>query len=227
MSISSAASLCRSLFTCDPKLEPLAHALRSLVNKLLLFRGGAIILAATLAALAPCRAEVPVAGTQAALAGAWHFDATRSTELSPWLTYELTVTVTGDQVTIARRLGSGRRGFSDTMTVTTVPPSTVRPSTEPPSTVIPVSMWPDNRHLGATIGGDQTKRVRAEWLDAGRILRLTTDLVLATQQGDRAVNILSDYKVSANGAQLTLTELRSTRNRPVVYVFNRSTAAKQ
>jgi hypothetical protein len=38
----------------------------------------------------------------------------------------------------------------------------------------------------------------------------------------RPVNILSDYKVSTNGAQLTLTELRSTRNRPVVYVFNRA-----
>jgi hypothetical protein len=45
--------------------------------------------------------------------------------------------------------------------------------------------------------------------------------VLDTQQGPRDVNILSDYKVSANGAQLTLTMLRSTRNRPVVYVFER------
>ena len=150
------------------------------------------------------------------LAGIWHFDATRSTELSPWLSYDLTFTVTGDQVTIDRRLGSGRRGFSDTMTL----------DPARPSTVIPVAMWPDNRHLGAYIGGDRTKRVRAEWLDAGRILRLTTDLVLSTQQGDRAVNILSDYKVSANGAQLTLTELRSTRNRPVVYFFNRAPAAK-
>ena len=166
------------------------------------------------------------------LAGIWHFDATRSTELSPWLSYDLTFTVTGDQVTIDRRLGSGRRGFSDTMTVNTVRPSTVRPSTVPPSTELPstvilVAMWPDNRHLGAYIGGDRTKRVRAEWLDAGRILRLTTDLVLSTQQGDRAVNILSDYKVSANGAQLTLTELRSTRNRPVVYVFNRVTPGQK
>jgi hypothetical protein len=39
------------------------------------------------------------------------------------------------------------------------------------------------------------------------------------------VNILSDYKLSANGAVLTLTELRSTRNRPIVYVFTRVPAA--
>jgi hypothetical protein len=81
---------------------------------------------------------------------------------------------------------------------------------------------PDNRHLGAYVGDDKTKRLRATLLDDGRILRVSADLTLETQQGPRAVNILSDYKVSANGAQLTVTELRSTRNRPVVYVFTRA-----
>ncbi len=150
------------------------------------------------------------------LAGTWHFDAARSTELSPWRDYVFTLTVDGDRVTIARRLAWGRREFSDRMTVSPAA-----------ATTVPVALWPDNRHLGAYIGGDRTKRVRTEWLDAGRILRLSTDLVLSTQQGDRAVNILSDYKVSANGTRLTLTELRSTRNRPVVYSFTRANAASQ
>lgn len=144
------------------------------------------------------------------LAGTWRLDPARSTELSPWKDYELTVALEGEQITIRRRLAWGRREFTDRMTL------------DPGRTVtVPVEMWPDNRHLGAYIGGDSTKRVRAEWLDGGRILRLSTDLVLDTSQGPRAVNILSDYKVSANGAQLILTELRSTRNRPVVYVFTR------
>ena len=94
-----------------------------------------------------------------------------------------------------------------------------------PETTVPLDYWPDNRHLGAYIGDDHTRRVRPQWLDGGRILRLSTDLTLETQQGPRAVNILSDFKVSANGAQLTITELRSTRNRPVVYIFNRVVAA--
>ncbi|MEI6105657.1 MAG: hypothetical protein WCR49_01475 [Opitutae bacterium] len=161
------------------------------------------------------------------LIGSWRFDATRSTELSPWTGYDLTIAVSGDQVTLDRHLGSGRREFSDTMTVDTVRPSTAQPSTELSSTVIPVAMWPDNRHLGAYLGGDKTKRVHAAWLDAGRILRLSTDLVLATSQGDRSVNILSNYQVSASGTRLTLTELRSTRHRPVVYVFNRVGADKK
>jgi hypothetical protein len=154
----------------------------------------------------------PLAAAESPLAGTWRFDAKRSTELSPWQDYTLTLTVEGDRVTLARQLGAGRRGFADTMTV----------DVSRPDNVVPVPMWPDNRHLGAYISGDRTKHVRAAWLDDGRILRLSTDLVLSTQQGDRAVNILSDYKVSANGAVLTLTELRSTRNRPVVYVFNRA-----
>ena len=164
------------------------------------------------ALLAPCRAEIPPGGTKAGLAGTWRFDRARSTELSPWQDYALTIAVEGSRVTFQRQLGAGRRGFADTMTV----------DVSRPDNVVPVTMWPDNRHLGAYIGGDKTKRVRAEWLDGSRILRLSTDLVLSASQGDRAVNILSDYKVSANGAVLTLTEFRSTRNRPVVYVFNRA-----
>lgn len=175
---------------------------------------GALLL---LAVLAPCRAEVPPGGTKAGLAGTWRFDRARSTELSPWQDYVLTLTVDGDRITFARQLGAGRRGFADTMTI----------DVSRPDNVVSVPMWPDNRHLGAYISGDKTKHVRAGWLDGGRILRLSTDLVLSTQQGDRPVNILSDYKVSANGAMLTLTELRSTRNRPVVYVFNRAPAASK
>jgi hypothetical protein len=145
------------------------------------------------------------------LAGTWRIDLARSTELSPWKGYNLEISVTGDRVTLSRQLAWGRREFSDTITV----------DTAQAESVFPVALWPDNRHLGAYIGGDRTKRVRATWLDQRRILRLSTDLVLDTQQGSRDVNILSDYKVSANGAILTLIELRSTRNRPVVSTFTR------
>jgi hypothetical protein len=159
-----------------------------------------------------CLLVIPAIAAVSPLAGTWRFDPTRSTELSPWQDYTLTVTVDGVRVAIQQQLGAGRRGFADTMNL----------DTSKPDNVVPVTLWADNRHIGAYIGGDKTKHVRAEWLDGGRILRLHTDLVLSTSQGDRAVNILSDYKVSANGAVLTLTELRSTRNRPIVYVFHRA-----
>ena len=149
------------------------------------------------------------------LAGTWRYDAKRSTELSAWGTLQLVITVNGPHVTLTRHLEAGRRGFDD------VTPLDLTQAVN----VVPVEWWPDNRHLGAYIGGDKTKKIHAEVLDGGRMLRLNADLMLSTQQGDRAVNILSDYKVSANGAQLTLIELRSTRNEPIVYVFQRVTDA--
>lgn len=145
------------------------------------------------------------------LAGQWRIDLARSTELSPWKAFNLTLAIDGNEVAIQRELGWGRRTFVDAMTL----------DLSKKENIIPIEWWADNRHLGAYIGDDKTKRVRAQWLDGRRILRLSTDLVLETQQGERAVNILSDYKVSASGSELTLIELRSTRNRPVVYVFKR------
>lgn len=144
------------------------------------------------------------------LAGHWKIDLARSTELSPWKDYDLTIALEGDAIVFRRSLAWGIRAFADGMTVHAGRTDTV-----------PVEMWPDNRHLGAYISDDHQQRVHAEWLDDRRLLRLSTDLTLETQQGARAVNILSDYKVNVSGSQLTLTELRSTRNRPIVYVFNR------
>lgn len=163
--------------------------------------------------LLACLFLSPLGIAASPIAGHWRFVPERSTELSPWRTYDLTITVEGNQVTLVRALAAGRRTFSDTTLL----------DTSLPVNVVPASYWPDNRHLGAYMGGDKTRRIRTEWIDGGRLLRLSTDVTLTTQQGDRAVNNLSDYKVSANGAQLTLTELRSTRNRPVVYVFRRLT----
>ena len=158
--------------------------------------------------LSSARAE----DSRALLAGTWHFDPARSTELSPWKDYELVITVHDSVVSFDRKLTWGRREYADRMVL----------DLSQPESVVPVDYWPDNRHLGAYLGENKTKLVRATWLDGGRILRLSSDLVLETQQGPHAVNILSDYKVSAHGAQLTLTELRSTRNRPIVYVFTRA-----
>ncbi|PTX94479.1 hypothetical protein [Opitutus sp. ER46] len=149
------------------------------------------------------------------LSGQWRYDATRSTELSPWKSFDLTLAIDGDKVTIHRRLGWARRDYEDT---------TEFRLNQPPI-VVPAPWWPDNRHLGAYATGDKTKRVSGVLLEKGRILRLNTDQVLGTQQGPREVNVLTDFKVSVSGTQLTVIELRSTRSRPIVYVFNRVPAA--
>lgn len=151
------------------------------------------------------------------LAGEWRYDAARSTELSPWKSFDLTITLAGNTISLHRRLGWARRDYEDRTDI----------DLSQPVSLVAAPWWPDNRHLGAYASADHPKRVRAQWLDDRRILRVSTDQVLATQQGLREVNVLADYKVSASGTQLVLTELRSTRNRPIVYVFNRVSPAAQ
>lgn len=153
---------------------------------------------------------------ESSFSGTWRFDPKRSTELSPWKDCTLEMRADAGGVTIHRAFKWGRRDFTDQMTVK--PGETV---------IVPVEMWPDNRHIGAYLGGDHQKHVTAQWLDEHRILRLSTDIPLATQQGPRSVNILSDFQLSVDGAVLTVIEIRSTRNRPIVSTFHRVTPGAQ
>ena len=159
------------------------------------------------------KAEAPPEINASRLAGTWRYDPERSTELSSWGTLKLTIAVNGPRVTLTRAYTAGRRTFQE---VTAIDLSRQ-------VNLVPIEWWPDNRHLGAYVGGDKTKTIRTRLRDDGRLLRLSADFVLATQQGEHAVNILTDYKVSVNGSQLTMIELRSTRNDPIVYVFKRVT----
>lgn len=160
---------------------------------------------------ASCLIATAVAVAASPLAGSWKIDTARSTELSPWRTYQLDITVDGDRVVIARQLGWGRRTHRESMTL----------DTSSDVNAVPLDYWVDNRHLGAYLGGDRQQQVRATWVDDRRVLRLDADLTLETQQGERDVNILSQYHASPDGRTLTLTQMRSTRPRPVVYVFTK------
>ena len=55
------------------------------------------------------------------LAGTWRIDVERSTELSPWRSYDLVITIAGDHVTLDRRLAWGRRVYEDTTAISVGP----------------------------------------------------------------------------------------------------------
>ena len=149
-----------------------------------------------------------------AFLGDWTFVQEGSTDLSPFRSCQLTLSHQGTSLTIARHMDGGRRDHDESMTL----------DLSQPVSTVPQTWWVDNRHLGAYSPKDATKSVRARTLDEGRILRLETDLILETQQGSRPVNIVSQYQISPDGQRLTVTELRSTRPRPVIYVFTRITS---
>ena len=169
----------------------------------------ALLIALVSVATSPLHAEEPPA-----LDGTWQLVPAESTDSSPWNACRLTISIRKDKVTLARHFGAGRRTFEDSFTFTT----------DDTETIVPSVYWPENRHLGAYMSDEQQRRMRATWLDEQRILRVNTDLVLSTQQGERAVNVLSNYQVSRDGQRLTIVELRSTRTRPIVFVFSRVTS---
>lgn len=177
-----------------------------------------LLLVAGALAIGPfCTPDIGAAPADSPLAGSWRYDPSRSTELSAWKSLDLTITVEGSKVSLHRRLGWSRRDYEDRTEI----------DLAQPVNIVPAPWWPDNRHLGVYASAAHPKRIRGEWLDDRRILRLSTDQVLETQQGPRTVNVLADYKVSPGGTQLTLTELRSTRSRPIVTVFNRVAPTQQ
>ena len=145
------------------------------------------------------------------LAGSWRLQPQMGTHLAAWRALDLIVEVDGDHVTLTRKFAAGRRTHEDVTKL----------DLSKPATVIPVELWPDSRYLGANIGGDKTKTVSGQWIGDGSVLRLNTDVVLATQQGEHPVNVLGTYTVSTNGERLTLIEVRSTRTQPLVFVFQR------
>lgn len=147
------------------------------------------------------------------LAGHWEIDVAKSTPIRPWDREALDITVDGDTVYINRHLQWGRDRKVSDLTKVKADGTTV--------TVNPVTYWLDTWYNNVYIGGDHQKRVTGEWLDQGRILKLETWLKLEAQQGDYPVHLYDEYRLAPDGLTLMLFELRSTRDQPLVYVFNR------
>lgn len=154
---------------------------------------------------------IPTLHAGSPLDGHWQLDPARSSALNFWRTFELDIATDGDAIVIKRHLRYGNRGAEEVF----------RLEVNNPYNVVPVDWWADNRFMGLYIGGDGAKYVRATWFDDRRMLRLDSNFIVTTQQGEKPLNILSDYKVSLTGDELTLIELRSSRMQPFVYVFTR------
>jgi hypothetical protein len=147
------------------------------------------------------------------LAGTWSLDIARSTPIRPWDHATVTIATRGDAVSVTRKLAWGDDRKVDDLTVAVTDGKTV--------TANPVTYWLDTWYTNVYIGGDHLKRVTGEWLDGGRVLKLETTFFLEAQQGDHAVHIYDEYRLSADGKTLKLYELRSTRDEALVYYFTR------
>lgn len=146
-----------------------------------------------------------------AIAGSWRIDRDASSAIDPWRRILLDITVDGGAIEIDRTVTTGRR------TSTQLYPLQVGETVS-----VPITWWTGNRHIGAYIGGDGTESIQAHWLDDGQTLCLESRYILATSQGETPVRSYFEYRLSPDGDTLTVIELRSTRNLPIVHVFTRS-----
>lgn len=143
--------------------------------------------------------------------GEWVTIRELSTALDPFRRIELNIAVDGNRVVIDELFTAGRRFNAETYEL----------NTKKKENIIPITWWSANRHIGAYIGGDKTMRIQADWVDAGQTLKLQSDYVLATQQGETPVRTYTEYRLSRDGKRLTKLELRSSRPLPIVHVFER------
>ncbi len=181
-------------------------------------------------ALAACSTVQPLASTSPAsvssprpsavdatpFTGAWALDPERSRAIDPWRNLSLEIEADGDGVILKRLWRGSLEGGAATDSVRLVPGTTVRSA--------PMLQWPDERHLGVYITGDRTKTVASRWEDDGRTLVTESALTVSTQQGERPIRIYTEYRLSPEGDRLDVLELRSTRPRPIHFVFARAEA---
>lgn len=145
-------------------------------------------------------------------AGYWKTDTEKSTALDPWRRIDMEIAVEGDSVTIIRHYDAGRRVANETMAI----------DTSIPSQVVETEGWWDNRHIGAYLGNDGKQTVAPRWLDDGQTLQLNINLILETSQGETPVRVIRELRLSDDGQRLTDLQIRSSRNIPVVRVYNKS-----
>jgi hypothetical protein len=153
-----------------------------------------------------------VASANPALAGSWAIDRAQSSAIDPWGNILLEIEVEGGAITIERTVRTGRR-------ISTA----AYPLKVGETVAVPVEWWTGNRHIGAYIGGDGTEKMTASWLDA-RTLGVVSHYILETSQGSTPVRSTYEYRLSGGGDVLTVIELRSSRDLPIVHVFKRREA---
>jgi len=147
------------------------------------------------------------------LAGEWELVADASTPVDPFRNLALEVRLESASVVIVRTwMGSDNIRGVDSLRV--VPGDVAQ--------AVPMLSWLDNRHLGVRVGTDSTRQVSAHWKDDNRTLAVEQQMMVASSQGATPLRIYSEYRSTPDGNTLEVIELRSTRPRPMSYVFRRA-----
>ncbi len=142
--------------------------------------------------------------------GRWRLDVARSSALDGWTNMDIGIQTSGSEVSITHDMRWRSTRVLKTNVVNTR--RTVK---------IPDFFRIEARHMAVYAPKTFAATVSSEWLDAGRALRVEAELPVEVSQGDATIRIYSEYRMGEGGETLTLIELRSSRNNPLVYRFRR------
>jgi hypothetical protein len=145
--------------------------------------------------------------------GRWRLDAERSSALDGWSAMDLSFEVEGSKVTIGHDMRWRSTRVIETNVVDT-------------SKSVEISNYfrVDQRHMAVYAPKKSVTPVEASWLDEKSTLRLEASIPVEVSQGDATIRLYSEYRLGEGGETLTLIELHSTRNRPLIYTFRKLSA---
>lgn len=142
--------------------------------------------------------------------GRWRLDPARSTALDGWHKMDLVIALDGTKVALTYDML-----WIKSRVVATNTADTARPVEQKNFFRV------EQRHMAVYPAKGGVTRLTADWLDRGRTLRTEAFTPVEVSQGDVVMRVTSEYRVGETGDTLTLIELHSTRNRPLVYVFTK------
>lgn len=142
--------------------------------------------------------------------GRWRLLTDRSSALDGWTAMDLKLQVDGSKVAITHDMRWRSTRVVETNTVDTAEPGE-----------LDGFFRVEQRHMAVYPKKGATYQVSGQWLDDGQALRVEAVAPVETSQGDTSIRIYSEYRIGVGGDSLTVIELRSSRNNPLVYRFKR------
>jgi hypothetical protein len=144
------------------------------------------------------------------LDGRWRLDPARSSALDGWNLWDLVISTTGSQVSLQHDMQWRTTKFSATNVVDTAKPVDLHNF-----------FRVEQRHMALYPAKGAGTPVRAAWLDDGRTLRMEAEAPIEISQGSARMRIYGEYRLLEGDNALVVTELHSSRPKPLVYRFNR------
>ncbi len=145
-----------------------------------------------------------------ALAGRWRLDPALSSALDGWHKIDLAIALDGTKVAVTHDML-----WRTSRVVATNAFDTAQPVEQKDFFRV------EQRHMAVYPAKGGVTTATAAWIDDGRVLRTEALTPVEVSQGNTTMRITSEYRVSETGDTLTLIELHSSRNRPLVYVFKK------